>query len=62
MSAPHHLTTHSGHDSTSLRLALVHALAQAHGGALDIESRVGIGTNATLRFPPEGGSMRLSAA
>jgi signal transduction histidine kinase len=62
MSSPHHLTTHSGHDSTSLRLALVHALAQAHGGALDIESRVGIGTSATLRFPTERGSAELAAA
>jgi two-component system, cell cycle sensor histidine kinase PleC len=62
MSAPHHLTAHSGHDSTSLRLALVHALAQAHGGALDIESRVGIGTSATLRFPTEEDTVGLAAA
>ena len=33
-------------------LALVDAMMRAHQGALSIESRVGIGTTATLHFPP----------
>jgi signal transduction histidine kinase len=50
-----------GHDSTGLRLALVHAAVQAHGGVLDVESRVGIGTIATLRFPA-GRALQVQAA
>jgi len=53
MPSAHQPEGHYGHDSTSLRLALVNAAVQAHGGVLDIESRVGIGTVATLRFPAE---------
>jgi signal transduction histidine kinase len=34
-----------------LGLALVDAMMLAHGGSLILESRVGIGTTATLRFP-----------
>jgi signal transduction histidine kinase len=43
--------TGAGRKSTSLSLALVDAIAQAHDGVLDLKSRVGIGTTATLRFP-----------
>jgi signal transduction histidine kinase len=36
-----------------LGLALVDAMMLAHGGSLILESRVGIGTTATLHFPAE---------
>jgi signal transduction histidine kinase len=61
MPSAHQPASHYGHDSTSLRLALVNAAVQAHGGLLDIESRVGIGTTATLRFPAER-TLRAQAA
>ena len=43
------LTTRSG---AGIGLALVDAMIRAHHGALAVESRLGIGTTATLRFPP----------
>ena len=39
---------------TGLGLALVDAMAHAHGGALSLESRVGVGTTATLYLPASG--------
>ena len=42
-----------GHEGAGLGLALVNAMVQAHGGALILESKVGIGTTATLRFPSD---------
>lgn len=50
-----HLTRHAGGTDgagAGLGLALVEATMQAHHGALQLESRLGIGTTATLRFPP----------
>jgi CBS domain-containing protein len=43
------LTTRSG---GGIGLALAGAMIRAHQGALAIESRLGIGTTATLHFPP----------
>lgn len=39
------------HEGTGLGLPLTKALVELHGGTLDIESEVGIGTTITLRFP-----------
>jgi len=41
------------YEGTGLGLALVQSLMQLHGGSLQLESQVGVGTTATLRFPPE---------
>jgi signal transduction histidine kinase len=41
------------HNGAGLGLALVSEMAHAHGGALTLESKIGIGTTATLRFPPD---------
>ena len=39
------------HDGTGLGLPLVKAMVELHGGALSLESEVGVGTKATIRFP-----------
>ena len=36
---------------TGLGLAMVYGTVKAHGGSLDIQSEVGVGTRITLRFP-----------
>jgi PAS domain S-box-containing protein len=41
------------YEGTGLGLPLSKRMAELHGGALEIESALGNGTNATLRFPPE---------
>ena len=40
-------------DGTGLGLPLTKALAEAHGGSLDLQSEAGIGTTVTVRFPAE---------
>jgi len=40
------------HEGTGLGLCLVDNLIKMHGGTIDIESEVGIGTVVTVRFPP----------
>jgi len=40
-------------EGTGLGLPLVSSLIERHGGALDIESRPGVGTTVSLRFPAE---------
>ena len=40
-------------DGTGLGLPLSRALAELHGGTLDLESRVGVGTTVTVRLPAE---------
>lgn len=39
------------HEGTGLGLPLVKAFAEAHDGALVLESQVGVGTRAVIRFP-----------
>jgi signal transduction histidine kinase len=39
-----------GHEGTGLGLPISNALMRLHGGSLVIESRVGVGTRATIRF------------
>jgi PAS domain S-box-containing protein len=41
------------HEGTGLGLPLVKALVELHGGALRIDSEVGVGTTATLSFPAQ---------
>jgi signal transduction histidine kinase len=39
-------------EGVGLGLTLVNAMIQAHGGTLSLDSKMGIGTAVTLRFPP----------
>ncbi len=39
------------YEGTGLGLPLTKSLIQMHGGSLDLQSEVGIGTTATIRFP-----------
>jgi len=40
-------------EGTGLGLPLTKALCELHGGSLDLQSQLGIGTTVTVRFPPE---------
>ncbi|MFT5439339.1 MAG: PAS domain S-box-containing protein [Alphaproteobacteria bacterium] len=40
-------------EGTGLGLSLTKTLVEMHGGSLDIQSELGIGTTITVRFPPE---------
>lgn len=40
-------------EGTGLGLPLTKALCEMHGGSLDLQSQVGVGTTVTIRFPPE---------
>ena len=41
------------HDGTGLGLPLTKALVEMHGGYLDLQSEVGVGTTVTVRFPAQ---------
>ncbi len=41
------------HEGSGLGLPLTKAIVELHGGALEIESEVDVGTRVTVRFPPE---------
>ncbi len=41
------------YEGTDLGLPLTKALVELHGGALDLQSSVGVGTTVTVRFPAE---------
>jgi signal transduction histidine kinase len=41
------------YQGTGLGLPLTKALAELHGGSLDLQSEIGIGTTVTVRFPAE---------
>lgn len=40
-------------DGTGLGLPLTKSLAEMHGGSLDLQSEIGVGTTVTVRFPAE---------
>ena len=41
------------YEGTGLGLPLTKALVEQHGGSLDLQSEVGVGTTVTVRFPAE---------
>ena len=41
------------HDGTGLGLPLAKGFAELHGGTLEIDSTLGVGTTVTVRFPAE---------
>ncbi len=41
------------YEGTGLGLPLTKALVEQHGGTLDLQSKVGVGTTVTVRFPAE---------
>jgi signal transduction histidine kinase len=41
------------HEGTGLGLPLVKAMMELHGGALELKSTLGVGTEATIVFPPD---------
>ncbi len=41
------------YDGTGLGLPLSKSLIEMHGGSLDLQSLVGVGTTVTVRFPSE---------
>ncbi len=41
------------HEGSGLGLPLTKAIVEQHGGSLDLQSEVGVGTTVTVRFPPE---------
>ncbi len=41
------------HEGTGLGLPLTKSLVEMHGGYLDLQSEVGVGTTVTVRFPAE---------
>jgi signal transduction histidine kinase len=41
-----------GHEGTGLGLPITKHLIELHGGSIELETEIGVGTTATLRFPP----------
>jgi two-component system cell cycle sensor histidine kinase PleC len=48
-------------EGTGLGLTLVKAMIEAHGGSLEIESKLGAGSTFTLRFPPSRAGLAVAA-
>ena len=48
------------HEGTGLGLPLTKSLIEQHSGSLDLQSEIGVGTTATLRFPAARIVRRLS--
>ncbi|MFO7650085.1 MAG: ATP-binding protein [bacterium] len=51
-------TTKDVNEGTGLGLAVVHGIVTAHGGKIDVESKVGVGTTFTVRLPRRTGGDR----
>jgi signal transduction histidine kinase len=50
------------HDGAGLGLPMVKAIMELHGGSLDLSSEVGVGTRATVTFPPHRAVFEPAAA
>ncbi len=48
-------------EGTGLGLPLVKAMIELHGGTLELDSEVDVGTTVTIRFPPERSAERRRA-
>ena len=44
-------TTKPEGEGTGLGLSIIHAIVDAHGGRINVTSRIGVGTVFTLEFP-----------
>ena len=49
------------YEGTGLGLPLTKALVELHGGTLELDSTLGVGTVATVRLPPEWVVVELPA-
>jgi cell cycle sensor histidine kinase DivJ len=48
------------HDGTGLGLSIVNGLVELHGGAIEIKSRVGVGTTVSVRLPIDCEKVRVT--
>jgi len=55
-------TTKARGQGTGLGLAIVHGIVSEHGGKIEVESKVGAGTQFTVVFPPAAGAVSDPAA
>ncbi len=47
-------TTKDIKQGTGLGLSVVHGIVKAHGGSIDVESRIGQGASFRIKFPLRG--------